>query len=105
MMVETQPRGEVREWLNRAVSKTVEPLRVPWVRIPPSPPKVIKNQYLNIIHCFPFCAHLFEKSFERRWAMRETATGCSRLFIRLWTKWPNMRKLKGGAGAAGHILA
>src|SRR5579872_864426 len=30
--------GEVREWLNRAVSKTVEPLRVPWVRIPPSPP-------------------------------------------------------------------
>src|SRR5689334_5919983 len=31
--------GEVREWLNRAVSKTVEPLRVPWVRIPPSPPE------------------------------------------------------------------
>ena len=31
-------RGEVREWLNRAVSKTVEPLRAPWVRIPPSPP-------------------------------------------------------------------
>src|SRR5262247_192436 len=29
--------GEVREWLNRAVSKTVVPLRVPWVRIPPSP--------------------------------------------------------------------
>src|SRR6266478_6783084 len=31
--------GEVRERLNRAVSKTVEPLRVPWVRIPPSPPE------------------------------------------------------------------
>src|SRR3954471_1873096 len=31
-------RGEVRERLNRAVSKTVEPSRVPWVRIPPSPP-------------------------------------------------------------------
>src|SRR5215510_11397881 len=31
--------GEVREWLNRAVSKTVVPLRVPWVRIPPSPPE------------------------------------------------------------------
>ena len=30
--------GEVRERLNRAVSKTVEPSRVPWVRIPPSPP-------------------------------------------------------------------
>ncbi len=32
-------RGEVREWLNRAVSKTVEPSRAPWVRIPPSPPR------------------------------------------------------------------
>ena len=30
--------GEVREWLNRAVSKTVVPYKVPWVRIPPSPP-------------------------------------------------------------------
>ena len=30
--------GEVREWLNRAVSKTAVPYRVPWVRIPPSPP-------------------------------------------------------------------
>ena len=28
----------MRERLNRAVSKTVEPSRVPWVRIPPSPP-------------------------------------------------------------------
>src|SRR6516165_8315245 len=35
--------GEVRERLNRAVSKTVEPLRVPWVRIPPSPPARIRN--------------------------------------------------------------
>ncbi len=34
-------KGEVREWLNRAVSKTVEPLRVPWVRIPPSPPEYL----------------------------------------------------------------
>jgi hypothetical protein len=30
--------GEVREWLNRAVSKTVEGVTLPWVRIPPSPP-------------------------------------------------------------------
>ena len=30
----------MREWLNRAVSKTVVPARVPWVRIPPSPPAV-----------------------------------------------------------------
>ena len=33
-----QRTGEVRERLNRAVSKTVVPARVPWVRIPPSPP-------------------------------------------------------------------
>ena len=31
-------RGEVPEWSNGAVSKTVVPARVPWVRIPPSPP-------------------------------------------------------------------
>ena len=39
----------MREWLNRAVSKTVEPLRVPWVRIPPSPPelKTIAGLYAN----------------------------------------------------------
>src|SRR6185369_4057759 len=30
--------GEVAEWLNAAVSKTVIPLRVSGVRIPPSPP-------------------------------------------------------------------
>src|SRR5579864_829690 len=33
--------GDVRERLNRAVSKTVEPLRAPWVRIPPSPPSAL----------------------------------------------------------------
>ena len=38
LLPDESSRGEVREWLNRAVSKTVEPLRVPWVRIPPSPP-------------------------------------------------------------------
>lgn len=38
--VQWERPGEVREWLNRAVSKTVEPLRVPWVRIPPSPPSL-----------------------------------------------------------------
>jgi hypothetical protein len=41
--------GEVREWLNRAVSKTVEPLRVPWVRIPPSPPRSLS--------CFQYGSH------------------------------------------------
>ena len=30
--------GEVPEWLNGTVSKTVVLARVPWVRIPPSPP-------------------------------------------------------------------
>ncbi len=32
--------GEVAEWSNAAVSKTVEPLRVPGVRISPSPPSI-----------------------------------------------------------------
>ena len=31
-------RGEVPEWLNGTVSKTVVRATVPWVRIPPSPP-------------------------------------------------------------------
>ena len=31
-------RGEVTEWSIVAVSKTVVGLRLPWVRIPPSPP-------------------------------------------------------------------
>ncbi len=31
--------GEVPEWLNGAVSKTVDPFEGPRVRIPPSPPK------------------------------------------------------------------
>src|SRR5262245_42178159 len=35
--------GEVPEWPNGAVSKTVVPLRVPWVRIPPSPPAHTKR--------------------------------------------------------------
>lgn len=30
--------GEVAEWLNAAVLKTVVPSRAPGVRIPPSPP-------------------------------------------------------------------
>jgi len=30
--------GEVREWPNRAVSKTAVRATGPWVRIPPSPP-------------------------------------------------------------------
>ena len=31
-------RGEVTEWPNVAVSKTVGRASVPWVQIPPSPP-------------------------------------------------------------------
>ena len=33
-------RGEVAEWLNAAVSKTVGPARASWVQIPPSPPDI-----------------------------------------------------------------
>ena len=66
----------MRERLNRAVSKTVEPLRVPWVRIPPSPPEFIsfflqllanKNTYRN-----SFC-----------WPPARTAITASLEFIRL----------------------
>jgi hypothetical protein len=37
--IEEVATGEVREWLNRAVSKTVDGVTRPWVRIPPSPPE------------------------------------------------------------------
>ena len=33
-------RGEVTEWPNVAVSKTVGRASVPWVQIPPSPPVI-----------------------------------------------------------------
>jgi hypothetical protein len=32
--------GEVPEWSNGTVSKTVVRVTVPWVRIPPSPPVI-----------------------------------------------------------------
>src|SRR5580698_10275090 len=52
--------GEVRERLNRAVSKTVEPSRVPWVRIPPSPPAIHKSSpYIKIIPMVRFLTFLF----------------------------------------------
>ena len=38
-------RGEVAEWSNVAVSKTVEPLRVPRVRIPVSPPVLLYHLF------------------------------------------------------------
>ncbi len=36
--------GEVQEWLNWLLSKSSEPARVPWVRIPPSPPLIVAEQ-------------------------------------------------------------
>lgn len=35
--------GEVREWPNRAVSKTAVGVTRPWVRSPPSPPQCLKT--------------------------------------------------------------
>ena len=40
-------RGEVTEWSIVAVSKTVDPSRGPWVRIPPSPP-IAQMQLLSV---------------------------------------------------------
>ena len=64
-MAKARKHGEVREWLNRAVSKTVEPLRVPWVRIPPSPPEnsifLLANKLLEVTYRdpgFPAKVHL-----------------------------------------------
>gem|GEM_PF-3172990 len=37
MYIATPQNGEVLEWLNRSVSKTDVLVRVPGVRIPPSP--------------------------------------------------------------------
>ena len=37
------PAGEVPEWSNGTVSKTVVRVTVPWVRIPPSPPDRVKS--------------------------------------------------------------
>jgi hypothetical protein len=43
--------GGVSERLKEAVLKTVEPLRVPWVRIPPPPPFIfIKKLLTNLVN-------------------------------------------------------
>ena len=41
-------RGEVPEWSIGAVSKTVVGLRPPWVRIPPSPPLALTEQFSGL---------------------------------------------------------
>ena len=43
--------GEVREWPNRAVSKTAVLATGPWVRSPPSPPNQAERIRLNGIDC------------------------------------------------------
>ena len=44
---ETWERGEVPEWSNGAVSKTVDRASDPWVRIPPSPPSTSREVAIN----------------------------------------------------------
>jgi hypothetical protein len=51
------PSGEVPEWSIGTVSKTVVPVRVPWVRIPPSPPIMNLSAFADLRaspwrHCF-----------------------------------------------------
>ena len=71
--------GEVAEWLKAAVLKTVERLRVPGVRIPPSPPlrlNIVKRYSIkfslclineliaDLVFCFPtleLIANIFDK--------------------------------------------
>lgn len=56
----------MREWLNRAVSKTVEPSRAPWVRIPPSPPGSGSETLTSgRFHCCAWPADCFSSSGAR----------------------------------------
>ena len=45
---EFYPPGEVAEWSNASDSKSDVLVRVPWVRIPPSPP-CKKNRFLSVL--------------------------------------------------------
>ena len=53
----TKPPGEVPEWLNGAVSKTVVGASPPRVRIPLSPPCFPESSHLYV--CLTPCLHLF----------------------------------------------
>ena len=48
MIVDIILIGEVLEWSNRTVLKTVVQVSVPWVRIPPSPPEKLFIKYTHI---------------------------------------------------------
>jgi hypothetical protein len=52
--------GEVAEWSNAAVSKTVEPSRVPRVRIPASPPAFPTRLLQRRLHHSQICNPFFE---------------------------------------------
>ena len=83
--------GEVREWLNRAVSKTAVPLRVPWVRIPPSPPNIadppVEPAAGGILTGSDFrpnhCGEMREWLNRRDWKSREPVTPAPRVRIPL----------------------
>ena len=59
--IEVENYGEVPEWSNGAVSKTVDRASGPWVRIPPSPPDVCLHRV-----CLPrrVRSRVFRLSFE-----------------------------------------
>ena len=62
----------MREWLNRAVSKTVEVLRPPWVRIPPSPPSLRSTTKLPAPDLpLSVCKLLWQLQFRSLWATSE----------------------------------
>ena len=60
---ELRPSGCVAEWLNAAVSKTVEcslEKRAPWVRIPPHPPSFtqsLRSDFINAVSRIVWLAH------------------------------------------------
>jgi hypothetical protein len=69
--------------LNRAVSKTVEPLRVPWVRIPPSPPE---TKDLPLRKFYRFCVAFKRRAghrpaSQRSWRTSSTNTSASTVAV------------------------
>ena len=89
----------MRERLNRAVSKTVEPLRVPWVRIPPSPP-----EFVCTVLAVPLRNSKHDRTYRRCSCPIHVEGKCGDRFLRQslhTTNWQRAQKLTVEAEARG----
>jgi len=85
--------------LNRAVSKTVEPLRVPWVRIPPSPP-----EFVCTVLAVPLRNSKHDRTYRRCSCPIHVEGKCGDRFLRQslhTTNWQRAQKLTVEAEARG----